>query len=152
MFKPNVTVACIIRHDDRYLLVEEHKDGRMVLNQPAGHLERSESLIEATSREVWEETGLTLAPQGLVGTYLFTSAHNGVTYLRFCFYYEYAGMPARAIPRDSDIHACHWLTRDELLAARERLRSPLVLTALDDYERGQRADLTLVKSLPDEAV
>ncbi len=152
MFKPNVTVACIIRHENRYLLVEEHKNGRLVLNQPAGHLERNESLIEATTREVWEETGLTLTPQGLVGTYLFTSPHNGVTYLRFCFYYDYQDTPAPAQPRDIDIHACHWLTRADLEASPSRLRSPLVLTSLSDYERGQRADLALVKNLPGEAV
>ena len=55
-WKPNVTVAGIIERDGRFLLVEEHTSQGIKLNQPAGHLEPGESLIDAVKREVLEET------------------------------------------------------------------------------------------------
>ena len=76
-FKPNVTVAAIIADGDKYLLVEEKSNGRLVINQPAGHLEKDESLIEAVCREVIEETAYARASDWfntlhsrLVGPYL----------------------------------------------------------------------------------
>lgn len=38
-------------------MVKEKKQGQLVLNQPAGHVESGESLIQAVEREVLEETG-----------------------------------------------------------------------------------------------
>lgn len=64
----HVTVATVIEDNGRFLLVEEQQRGRLVLNQPAGHLEPGESLIEAALRETLEETGWTVEIQGLVGS------------------------------------------------------------------------------------
>ena len=36
-FKPNTTVAAVIVHQNKFLLVEERDDGKAVFNQPAGH-------------------------------------------------------------------------------------------------------------------
>ena len=54
-FAPRVTVATIVEQDGRFLLVEEQVGGRLVLNQPAGHLDPGESLIEAARRETLGE-------------------------------------------------------------------------------------------------
>ena len=148
MFSPHVTVACIIKYKQKYLMVEEQDNGRIVLNQPAGHLESDESLIDAAAREVWEETGLSLTPQGLVGSYLFTSPLNNITYLRFCFYYEFDQAPPPCKPQDDAIINCHWLTLTELETEQTKLRSALVLEVIEDFEAGQQADLSLVKHYP----
>ncbi|MCE0556410.1 MULTISPECIES: NUDIX hydrolase [unclassified Motilimonas] len=148
MFSPHVTVACIIKYKQKYLVVEEQDNGRTVLNQPAGHLESDESLIAAVTREVWEETGLTITPQGLVGSYLFTSPINNITYLRFCFYYEFDQAPPACKPQDPDIINCHWLTLAELETEQTKLRSALVLEVIEDFVAGQKADLSLVKHYP----
>ncbi|WP_108650404.1 NUDIX hydrolase [Dongshaea marina] len=152
-FSPHVTVACIVEANQRFLLVEEFDRGTRVFNQPAGHLEAGESLIQAVTRELKEETGLELEPDGLVGTYLFTSPHNGITYLRFCFYCKLNQQPIghRGDDPDGDIIACHWLTRQQIEKL-DNLRSPLVLQCLQDYLRGQRAPLTLVQSDRDTSV
>ena len=42
-WKPNTTVAAIIEKDDKFLLVEEDIEGRIVFNQPAGHLDKGET-------------------------------------------------------------------------------------------------------------
>ena len=53
-FLPHVTVATIVEHQSRFLMVEEKRDGRIVLNQPAGHLEANETLLQAATRRAHE--------------------------------------------------------------------------------------------------
>lgn len=148
MFSPHVTVACVIKYKQKYLVVEEQDNGRIVYNQPAGHLEANESLIEATSREIAEETGLIITPTNFVGSYLFTSPVNGVTYLRFCFFYQFDQAPAPCKPQDPDIINCHWFTLEELKQQQTKLRSALVLEVIEDAQAGQLADLSQIKHYP----
>lgn len=146
-FRPNVTVAAVIRWQDRFLLVEERDHGRQVFNQPAGHLEDNENLIEAACREIREETGLSLMPDGWLGTYLYSSPWRKLTYLRFCFYCELQAPPGEHWPQDpdNDILACHWLTLEEIQQRGANLRSPLVLECLQDYLSGIRLPLSTLK-------
>lgn len=144
---PHVTVAAVVGRDGRFLCVEEDAAEGRVINQPAGHLEEHESLVAAVAREVLEETAHVFTPAALVGVYHYRSAANGVTYLRFCF----TGAVAPAPPgsgRDPAIRAVHWLSREELAAPGRRLRSPLVLAAIDDYLAGRRLALDTVRRLP----
>ncbi|HET6330886.1 MAG TPA: NUDIX hydrolase [Holophagaceae bacterium] len=133
----SLTVAAVIERRGRFLFVEERDgNGPRVLNQPAGHVEEGEALIDAAIREVREETGLAFAPEGLVGIYALRAA-NGKDYLRLCFHGSVEDGEAQ--PQDADILACHWLTREEL--ASKALRSGLVARCLDDYLKGQRLPL-----------
>jgi 8-oxo-dGTP pyrophosphatase MutT (NUDIX family) len=132
-WSPAVTVAAVIRQHDRFLMVEESPDGRRVLNQPAGHLEADETLVEAVRREVLEETGRRFTPTGLIGVYQWTVPQTGTTYLRFCFAGT-AGEPLPGQPVDPDIHATHWLTTAQIADGRLPARSPLVLRCLRDSQ------------------
>jgi len=69
VWKPNVTVAAIVEREGRFLLVEEETDDGLMLNQPAGHLEAHESLVEGAARETLEETAYDFTPEYLVGVY-----------------------------------------------------------------------------------
>ncbi|WCD83076.1 NUDIX hydrolase [Pseudomonas sp. TUM22785] len=143
-FTPHVTVATLIEDQGRFLMVEEMSDGRAVLNQPAGHLEADESLIQAALRETLEETGWEVELTAVTGIYLYTAPSNGVTYQRVCF----AARPLRHLPErelDDGIIGPRWLTRDELLAHREQWRSPLILRCVDDYLAGERFPLSLIR-------
>jgi len=147
-WKPRVTVAAVVESDNRFLLVEESIDHRAVLNQPAGHLENGERIIDAVTRECVEETAWTFEPQHLVGVYRWRSARNGDTYLRFTFCGpRITHDPARAL--DDQIVAVHWLTWAEICARSDQLRSPLVLRSIEDYRRGQRFPLTLLHDVED---
>jgi 8-oxo-dGTP pyrophosphatase MutT (NUDIX family) len=147
-WKPNVTVAAVIARDGRYLLVEEACDnpagGPTVFNQPAGHVEAGEEILAAVRREVLEETGWRFTPVNVVGTYYWTSPGNGITYLRFCFMGTITDQdPAR--PLDQGIVRTHWLTRAEIERLGGRLRSPLVLACIGDFEAGQSFPLHFIK-------
>jgi len=141
----HVTAAAVIERDGRFLLVEELVDGRLVLNQPAGHLDPGESLPTAAARETLEETGYGFSPSHLVGVYHWR-AESGATYLRFTFCGEHAA-PVGPIRLDEGIVSVHWLTRAQMLARSGDLRSPMVLRCVDDYLAGVRHSLDVVRYL-----
>jgi 8-oxo-dGTP pyrophosphatase MutT (NUDIX family) len=143
VWKPDVTVAAVVERDARFLLVEERIRGRLVFNQPAGHLEDGESLLQAVVREALEETAWVFLPQWLLGTYLWRSP-RGHTTLRFAFCGTVSDFDA-ARTLDPPIVASHWLTRDEILARVAALRSPLVARCIEDYVRGVRLPLDSVR-------
>ena len=148
-WRPDLTVAAIIQRDDRFLVVEERIGDQAVFNQPAGHVEDGESIVEAAVRETLEETAWTFAPRHLVGTYLWRNPRNGRTTLRFAIAGEALGHdPERRL--DHGILGAYWRTRDQLLANPGRLRSPLVMRCFDDYQAGQRFDLSALSSVPDQ--
>ena len=135
-----VTVAAVIERAGRFLLVEERIDGRTVFNQPAGHLERGESLLEAVRREVLEETAHPFEPRALVGVYQYELPRKSRTYVRFCFSGE-VGEPLPGRRLDDEIIATHWLTLEEIEARGELLRSPMVLQGIHDYLAGSALPL-----------
>lgn len=146
IWKPNVTVAAIAERDGRFLLVEEEADDGLVLNQPAGHLDEGESLVEAVVRETLEETAWHFAPEALVGVYRWPHPAQGVTYLRFAFTGRLLRHePGR--PLDRGIARVLWLTREEAARQAHRHRSPQVLRCIDDYLAGERYPLASLKDL-----
>ena len=140
----DVTVAALIEQRGRFLLVEERVDGQLVLNQPAGHLEPGESLLEAAVREVAEETGHTFVPETVVGVYLWQCDPGTRSYLRVCFAGT-ATAPPTPPALDHGIVGVHWLTREELANSPRRLRSPMVLRCIDDLRNGARFPLSCLR-------
>ena len=145
---PRVTVAAVVEREGRFLLVEEQVDGELVLNQPAGHLEPGESLVEAAVRETLEEAGWTVEPRALLGVYRYVTPGDEITFLRFAF----AAAALRHDPHrrlDACIERALWLTPAEIRAARVRLRSPLVERAVRDHLAGQHMPLEAVQDVGD---
>jgi 8-oxo-dGTP pyrophosphatase MutT (NUDIX family) len=144
VWKPSATVAAVIERDGRFLFVEERIEGRLVLNQPAGHLDPRESLIAACRREVLEESAHRFEPTALVGIYRWHYAAKDVTFLRFCFRGRVEGVEDR--PLDKEIVGLQWLTVDELLRRRADHRSPLVQRCVDDFIAGRQFPLEVFSS------
>jgi ADP-ribose pyrophosphatase YjhB (NUDIX family) len=146
IWRPNVVVAAIIEREGKFLLVEEEADGKIVLNQPAGHLDEGERLIDAVVRETLEETAWHFEPQALLGIYRWPNPAKQVTYLRFAF----TGRVTRHEPErrlDHGIIRAVWMTPQEIQASRARHRSPQVERCLSDYLAGHRYPLALLTDL-----
>jgi 8-oxo-dGTP pyrophosphatase MutT (NUDIX family) len=150
VWKPSVTVAAIIERDGHFLLVEEETSDGIRFNQPAGHLDPNESLMDAVTRETLEEAAYDFSPTALVGMYMSryisSRTQQQVTYLRFAFTGELGCAHNR--PLDHGILRAVWMTRDEMLECEPTHRSPLVLRCVDDYLAGNRAPLSLIYTHP----
>ncbi len=141
----HVTVATVIEKNGKFLFVEEHTEGvtHTVFNQPAGHVECNETLIQAAIRETLEETGHDVEIESLLGIYSYTPPmFPDRTYYRFCFlakdlyHHENAEL-------DTGIIGAVWMSLDELKES-ARARSPLVTKAVEDALKGQKYHLSLI--------
>jgi ADP-ribose pyrophosphatase YjhB (NUDIX family) len=150
MTRPDLTVAAIVERNGQFLLVEERVGNRMVFNQPAGHVERGEQFIDAVVRETLEETAWTFHPEALIGIYLWEHPQQRRSFLRVAFCGRVSGHdPTRRL--DRGIERAIWLTRDQVVARSARLRSPMVLSCIDDYLDGVRHPLDVVKHVLSDA-
>ncbi len=149
VWRPHVTVACVVADGDRYLMVEEEVSGKLAYNQPAGHLDDGESLATAALRETLEETGWTVELQHFIGAHQWRSTEHGDAVVRFSF-------AARALshdasrPLDTGILRALWMTRSEIAALGSQLRSPMVLLSIDAWLAGQRLPLAALSYLADK--
>ncbi len=143
VWKPNVTVAAVLMRDGKYLLVEEETEAGLAFNQPAGHLEEGEALVDAVVREALEETAYHFKPTHLIGIYNWKHPSKDITYLRFAFGGELRGYDAER-QLDAGIVGARWLSYEEVLATQERHRSPLILRCIDDLRAGKRYPLDLL--------
>lgn len=143
IWKPNVTVAAVVFRDGKFLLVEEETEAGLAFNQPAGHLEPGEALVDAVVREALEEAAYHFKPTHLVGIYHWKHPAKDITYLRFAFAGELRGYEAGR-PLDDGIVGARWLTLDEVRATQARHRSPLILRCCEDYLADRRYPLELL--------
>jgi 8-oxo-dGTP pyrophosphatase MutT (NUDIX family) len=146
VWKPHVTVAAIAEKNGKFLIVEERVDGQLVYNQPAGHLDPGENLIEAVIRETFEETAWTFQPDALVGIQLWRHPVHSDSYLRFSFCgacLEHHSTQAL----DTGIEQALWLSRDELMDSHHKLRSPMVIRSIDDYLAGNRYSMDILEHI-----
>lgn len=144
MWSAHVTVAIVVEQNNRFLMVEEYakERGSQVFNQPAGHVEAGESLLEACLRETLEETAWHVQITDLLGIYTYTPPGAlDRTYYRFCFIAQAIEDTGRSL--DPDITATHWLTLQELEQSGQA-RSPLVLQCIRDYQAGKRLPFDII--------
>lgn len=150
-WRPSTTVAAIVERDGRFLVVREQTREGLRINQPAGHLDPGESLVEAVERETLEEAAYHVAPTALVGVYMsrYRSETTGVdvTYVRFAFACRMVlHDPERVL--DHGIVEALWLTPEEIRARSHEHRSPLVIASFEDYWRGRSYPLDAIHTDP----
>jgi 8-oxo-dGTP pyrophosphatase MutT (NUDIX family) len=143
---PDVTVAAVTETDGRFLVVEERIAQRLLFNQPAGHVERGETLLAAVMREAREETAWRFHPQALVGIYRWRNPSRRRWVLRFAFTGTVSDHD-QTQQLDRPIVRTHWLGCAELEQRESRLRSPLVLRCVRDYLAGHRQALDDIAGL-----
>lgn len=143
VWKPHATVAAVIEKDNHFLMVEENIKGKHVFNQPAGHLDPGESLIEAAIRETREETAWGFQPEFITGIYRWPQPGTERSFLRVTFSGSCNDHRQEQALDDGIIRAV-WMTREELAKQPVKLRSPMVLRCIDDYLTGKRYPLELL--------
>jgi ADP-ribose pyrophosphatase YjhB (NUDIX family) len=146
IWKPHTTVAAIVEQQGKFLLVEEDTADGIRLNQPAGHLEEGESLLDAVIRETREESAYLFTPKCLLGIYHWPHPHKDITYIRFAYIGSVSDHRPEQ-PLDAGILRAVWLTLDEIRAAQPQHRSPQVLKCIEDYVAGQSFPLNVVSHL-----
>ncbi len=147
IWKPHATVAAIIERDNKFLMVEELIHGERLFNQPAGHLDPDESLIDAVIRETQEESAWQFIPEAVTGIYLWKHPENGETFLRVAICGSCSNHDEQQ-PLDEGIIEATWKSRDELMQDSHKLRSPMVLNCIDDYLAGKRYPLNMLINVP----
>ena len=141
-----MTVAAIVENEARFLLVQERISGKSVYNQPAGHLENGETLLDAVIRETYEESAWTFEPQAIIGIYQWRHPDREKTFIRVTF----SGRGVHHDPDselDADIERTLWLTAEQIRNRPDKLRSPMVLRSVEDYLAGARYPLSLLSSI-----
>lgn len=143
VWKPHATVATIVEQDGKFLMVEEISAGERVYNQPAGHLDPGESLLTAAIRETQEETAWQFTPEYISGIYRWDQSSTNRCFLRVTFVGSCKNHDKEQQLDDGIIRAL-WMSREELAAKPEKLRSPMVLRCIDDYLEGKKYPLDLL--------
>ena len=106
--KVELTVLCLIRDHDRFLLQDRVKNDWKGYTLPGGHVEPGESIVDAVVREMKEETGLTVLDPRLCGVKQFPI--EGGRYLVFLFIADrFTGEL-----RSSEEGAMHWIKKEDL--------------------------------------
>jgi ADP-ribose pyrophosphatase YjhB (NUDIX family) len=129
-----------------FLMIEEQTRDGILINQPAGHLESNESPMQASIRETMEETAYHFVPQYFLGTYLCKAISQKdqatVSYLRLAF----AGYTTHCTGQDLDegILRAFWMDYQNIQQQKNKLRSPLVLSCVEDYLALKNYDLGAV--------
>lgn len=148
IWKPSVTVAAVVEKDGQYLLVEEQTASGLLFNQPAGHLEPGESLIQAAIREALEETGYTFFPQSVLGIYRWHSQADNATFIRFAFNGSVTSHdPGRVL--DAGIVRAGWFGVDDIRQMTYCHRSPLVMKCIEDHLAGKHYSLEMLTHYDD---
>ena len=147
-FKPFATVALIIEHEGRFLMVEEKNEfGATVFGMPSGHIDAKEGIIEAALREGYEETGCEIELKALTGIYDYVKDYE--TIYRFCFAAKLKQVPETFKPHDPDgeILAVRFYTKEEIFNQKEAWRTRLVGLCMNDYLNHQAFPLSLIEKV-----
>lgn len=148
MYPTDLTVAAIVEHDGKFLLVDEYANGQRVLSQPGGHIEADESPEQAVTREVLEETGCAVQCEDMIGVYLWIHPQTRQQFLRIMYAAKFLDCDeSRAL--DDGVIARRWMTYQDIEDRKSALRSPAVLRCMQDYLAGRRqSDASLTGMLP----
>ena len=143
--KIHLTVATVVKRDNSFLMVKETEFGRSVINQPAGHVEPGEDIIDAAVRETYEETGWNVEIENLIGIYSSKAKISGITYYRLAFSAHVISHDEQACI-DPDIDEVLWLTMDQISSNSDNLRSELVISCINDFNQGSIFPLEIFRN------
>jgi ADP-ribose pyrophosphatase YjhB (NUDIX family) len=142
----DLTVTAVVEQRDRFLIVEKHSSGTIVVTQPGSHIKTGEAPEQAVVRGALLETGCQVSVSGLLGVYLYIHPQTRQQYLRIVYT---ADLVRESISRHLDevIVDVHWYTLADIRHRSRELRSPIVLRCLEDFVAGKREPQELLAGL-----
>ena len=143
--KIHLTVATVVERNNLFLMVKETEFGCSVINQPAGHVEPGEDIIDAAIRETYEETGWLVKIQNLIGIYSSKAEKRRITYYRLAFSAKAISFDNQAVI-DPDIDEVVWLSEGQIASNTNKLRSELVLSCIKDFNMGMVFPLEIFRN------
>jgi len=140
-----IVVAALIEDDrGRLLMVQEAKPECYGLwNQPAGHLDANESIVEALIREVKEETGyVNIRIDSIAGIHHFVDE----SILRINF--KVSLLDQSKGPLADDVLEARWFSREEIeeLRCAGQLRNRRTEIAIRDWLEGKSYSIELLQT------
>ncbi len=135
------TVASVIYKNGRFLMVEEQTSQGIRFNQPAGHVEKGETIIEALIRETREEACVEILPIQLLGIYKKVGKHSEPGLVRHYQRHAFIAEVTEEFPfehHSPEIIARHWLSLEEILQKQDQLRGPCTLETILDFIRWKK--------------
>lgn len=128
--KAGVVVGCLVKRDNKYLLVKENPDGKVVYNLPAGHVDKDEQLEVAAIRETKEETGYDVRLVKQIALYHETAPQS----VKHVYQAEIIGGQEQA--QEGEILEVVWKSFDELqvLERNGEMRAPWVFDVISKFE------------------
>ncbi len=140
-----IGTGIVLTQSEKYVLIQEVRHEKAgFFNLPAGTLEVDEDFLQCIQRETKEETGADVEVEGFLGIYQTVIASgSNVVFLVF------AGKVTEHALFHSDEHtviAAH--SYDEICALNKegKLRSPIVLKAIEDHRAGRMLPLEAVQA------
>lgn len=136
----NILVATLIVEDNKVLLVKEKKNEvKDLLNLPAGHLERNETLIEAAKREVMEETGLKINIDMLIDTQYFSKTEKD--YVSFVFQGSVVKGYKSTNELDYAFYDIDFIKKNKQILRNDKL----ILSAIEKTNKGSKTAIAIIK-------
>lgn len=137
-----VTCSVMLERAGKLLLVQEAAPeiyGKW--NQPAGHLDPGETLLQCAVREAREESGYVVELTELQAVYNEAAADR--QRINFCFRARPCGEAGPVDP--AEILSTRWFTKDELpQLPDDQLRHQIAKQRIADWLAGKRAPLALI--------
>lgn len=146
MLPTDLTVSAIVEKDGKFLMIEERSSGKVVVNQPGGHIEAGETPEQATEREALEESGCSIQVNGLLGVYLWIHPQTRQNFLRIAYT---ADLLETHVQQELDAGVCavHWYTINDIQRRIKDLRTPMVLRSVEDFLAGRRQPETVLANM-----
>ncbi len=109
-----IGVGCIVIHDDKALLVKlNYGRAQNFWLIPGGFLEAGETIIEGVIREVFEETGMKVEAEGILGVRTMVRNHDKLTDLYCVVKCRLLSEPEPLVPQPSEIKEVSWIPISE---------------------------------------
>lgn len=154
-YYPFLVAGCLIVKNRKILLVKEGMVERGKWNQPAGWVDKNESLIKAAQREAEEETGLKVKIKHLLGVYSFIKKGQilwpgdkpiDVHAVKFIFLAKVIGGKIKF--DNKEIIDAKFFKPEEIFKLRKKdLRDYDIIDEVKDYLAGKKYPINIIKHI-----